>query len=237
MPRAWRAHRTITPESVEQKQLARELDKLFPGLWYHCPNGGDRELKVALAMMHEGVKKGIPDVLIYAPFECREGSFVGCAIELKKERGGTVSPEQRLWLVTLKLQGWYTQVCEGVDVALGLLTQLYTFPYSPPTREITVCYGCLATMSPLEIRMGNKRTCRKRPGRCQSKVHTISSTADMARIIEGNKPKAKPDTKPKRKGRRTGARERVHQTGQDVKNNEQPARRVIALPSRKGKKK
>jgi hypothetical protein len=68
----------IGSEDNFQKSVARYLDSKGV-LWFHCPNGGHRNVAEAAKLKAMGVKAGVPDVLIFEP---RKG-YHGFAIELK----------------------------------------------------------------------------------------------------------------------------------------------------------
>ena len=73
-----------------------------------------------------GYVPGVPDLMIYdKPPKVIEGfQFVGCAIELKRVKGGIVSPEQTEWLEKLTESGWACRVCYGADEAIKFLEYL-----------------------------------------------------------------------------------------------------------------
>lgn len=107
-------------ERQEQRVLAQYLD-LLGVLWCHVPNGGARNPIVGRNLKLEGVKRGVPDVLI---FSAPPGTgYVGLAIELKAE-GGQVSEHQSWWLERMAVHGWATAVCYGADEAIGFLREL-----------------------------------------------------------------------------------------------------------------
>lgn len=60
-----------------------------------------------------GYKKGFPDVFVYEP----RGAFHGLAIELKKEKGGSVSASQREWIAALEARGYHAVVAKGLEAA------------------------------------------------------------------------------------------------------------------------
>lgn len=114
------------PEDVEQRKLAQWLD--WNGVcWTHVPNGGQRHPAVAAKLKACGVKRGVPDVLIFdaAAFGCVE-TPCGIAIELKRADGvqSDVSLEQRQWLDMLSKRGWRVLVCFGADQAIDALKGL-----------------------------------------------------------------------------------------------------------------
>lgn len=133
-------------EIHEQIRLAQYLDRINV-LWNHVPNGGERPKGAEIGMLKaSGVKKGVPDNLIYQapprwPIEVRlksqplcrlEPSLerfprpVGVAIELKR-LGATpslVSPEQTAWGEELMKRGWYWFVARGCDEAIDEMIRM-----------------------------------------------------------------------------------------------------------------
>lgn len=107
------------PESAEQAALALWLDARRL-TWCHVPNGGWRHVATAVQLRAQGVKAGVPDVLIFDPSP-RYPKARGVAIELKRLRGGRLAPEQQEWLGRLSGAGWLVQVCAGAQAAVDWL--------------------------------------------------------------------------------------------------------------------
>lgn len=108
----------IASEHQEQVALfewAALMEPQIPelGLMFAVPNGGKRPAATAARLKDEGVKPGVPDTFLLVP---RRG-FHGLVIEMKRTKGGSVSPEQRRWIDALRAQGYYVQVCKGFEVA------------------------------------------------------------------------------------------------------------------------
>lgn len=122
----------VPTERTEQVKLAKYLDSLGV-LWCHVPNEGHggygkgAQIKGA-RLRAEGLKSGVPDVLIFDSCEVQEDGEAlphsGCAIELKRQKGGRVSESQKRWLVDLKRRGWFTAVCNGFDEARKVVERL-----------------------------------------------------------------------------------------------------------------
>jgi len=64
-------------------------------------------------LAQEGVKKGIADIFLPYPV----GTYHGMFIELKREKGGVVSKEQKEFLQNMELVGYYAVVARGFDDA------------------------------------------------------------------------------------------------------------------------
>jgi len=115
----------VPSEESEQVAVAGYLDLLFGGRgWFHPPNGGLRNQIVAKKLKGQGVKAGIPDIMIYekpwAGQTCR-----GLAIELKRLKGGVVSREQEDKIEDLKRNGWDVYVAEGASEAIAIIEMYF----------------------------------------------------------------------------------------------------------------
>jgi len=107
---------TIPTEHAEQCAVIKWFDLQFPGLKGRLaaiPNGGQRHIAVAAKLKAEGVRKGFPDMMLLKPM----GGYFGLFVELKRVKGGRLSPEQEDWLIWLATQGFKTAVCKGADEA------------------------------------------------------------------------------------------------------------------------
>lgn len=89
-----------------------ELDMLFA-----VPNGGYRNKATAGRMKATGTKPGVPDMCLPVPV----GKYHGLYIELKRQKGGTVSAAQKMWILKLNQQGYLARVCHGADEAINLI--------------------------------------------------------------------------------------------------------------------
>jgi len=111
-------------ESEEQAALfqwARIMENTYPelALLVAIPNGGLRNMPEAVRFKAEGVRKGFPDMIL----PVARGAYHSLAIELKRRKGGTISPEQKAWIEALKSQGWSAVVCRGADEAITVITE------------------------------------------------------------------------------------------------------------------
>lgn len=101
----------LTPtEHLEQITLIAWYRRTYKNeLLIAIPNGGKRHIKTALAMKQEGTSKGFPDLFLPVP----NNQFYGLFIEMKRQKGGTVSKEQKAWLEYLNSVGYQATVCKG----------------------------------------------------------------------------------------------------------------------------
>ena len=123
-------------ETDFQKTLARFLDQ-YGVVWCHVANERQTSIKQSRGgryyspegnkLKSMGVKKGVPDVMIFEHWEDEDTLDVidgyantvpingfGIAIELKVQKRKP-SGEQKLWLAALKERGWLTAVCYSLD--------------------------------------------------------------------------------------------------------------------------
>jgi hypothetical protein len=87
-----------------------ELDLL-----YAIPNGGKRDVAVAVKLKAEGVKAGIPDLHLAA----MRGGYGGLYVEMKKcDHSNDESPAQKAMRVRLEAAGYRCVVAYGADEAV-----------------------------------------------------------------------------------------------------------------------
>lgn len=87
-------------------------------LLYHVPNGGSRNVVEAKRLKAQGVKSGVPDLVL----PVARGKYHGLYIELKTLRG-RVSDTQKQWLDALRNQGYAAIVCRGADEAIAMIAK------------------------------------------------------------------------------------------------------------------
>lgn len=110
----------VPTEHWEQTQLFawaenfRELDQM-----YAVPNGGHRDIRVAVKLKEEGVKAGVPDICLPLP----RGGKHGLYIELKRRKYGRVSADQLKWLEALMREGYACAVCCGWERARDVIEE------------------------------------------------------------------------------------------------------------------
>ena len=112
----------IPTEEQEQLALVQWLE-LHKIRYTHVPNEGKHKVQYRAKQKRLGVKPGVPDILIFDR-PPRYPENVGVAIELKRRKGGRVTPEQTVWLEHLKARGWAVAVCRGAMEAIEFLESL-----------------------------------------------------------------------------------------------------------------
>lgn len=86
----------------EQQQAYPELKHMFA-----IPNGGQRNKITGANLKAEGVKPGVPDIMLPVAKHPYHGLF----IEMKKPKGGVVGDSQAEFIEQLRLNGYYAAVC------------------------------------------------------------------------------------------------------------------------------
>lgn len=78
-------------------------------LLFAIPNGGQRSAITAKNLQAEGVRAGVPDLMLAVP----AFGFNGLFIEMKREQGGVVSQHQKEFIEILNKIGYLAIVCHG----------------------------------------------------------------------------------------------------------------------------
>jgi VRR-NUC domain len=81
-------------------------------LAFAIPNGGNRSAATGEMLKKEGVKAGIPDILVASV----NGKYAGLFIEMKAE-SGRVSLNQQHMIDHLESEGYKVKVCRGWEAA------------------------------------------------------------------------------------------------------------------------
>lgn len=82
---------------------------------FAIPNGGDRHPAVAAKLKAEGVRPGVPDLMLAIPL----GGWHGLYVEMKDRNGGRASPAQLTWKSRLERRGYKVGICHGADEAIA----------------------------------------------------------------------------------------------------------------------
>lgn len=88
-----------------------ELELLFA-----IPNGGHRHPAVANKLKAEGVRSGLPDLMLPVPAD----PYFGLFIEMKTGKNRP-SDTQNRWIKDLRKQGYRVEVCYGWEAARDVL--------------------------------------------------------------------------------------------------------------------
>ena len=118
------AKRKIAPESEANQQeiVIKYLRLAYPHALYCASAGGMRTSYLqAIKMKRTGYVKGFPDLFIYEPNQ----DYHGLAIEMKKEKGGVASPEQKSWQEQLRNRGYASYICKGNEEAIKVIDEYF----------------------------------------------------------------------------------------------------------------
>jgi hypothetical protein len=123
-------------EHEEQKIVVEWLDTYAALRWsglavvdgrlpyFAVPNGGKRHIATAKKLKAEGVRAGVPDLVIAIP----RGQWHGLFVEMKVKKGGVVQPSQRAWINGLIEMGYCAVWCKGADQAIEAITKYLEGP-------------------------------------------------------------------------------------------------------------
>lgn len=121
--------RNETPlEAQEQTYLFQWASDMGDLKWpelhfmYAIPNGGSRHKLEAANLKKQGVKSGVPDVMLPV---ARQG-YHGLYIEMKRRRGGTLSADQKNFIKFLQAQGYRVERCNGFHAAADVIEDYMT---------------------------------------------------------------------------------------------------------------
>lgn len=108
---------TVPSEHYEQVRFVGKFQVNYPGVRiFAIPNGGHRGKVTAVKLKNEGVRRGVPDLYIPA---------WKLWVEMKRIKGGSVSPDQKDWHEYLRSIGDTVMVCRGSDEALAMVEKFY----------------------------------------------------------------------------------------------------------------
>lgn len=112
----------IPTEDQEQMLLVQWFRRTYPSVRiFSIPNGGHRHPAVAAKMKAAGVSKGVPDLFV------PEWKLW---VEMKRIKGGTVSPEQKDWISYLESIGYTCIIGKGCeDAKVKIILALDSKPY------------------------------------------------------------------------------------------------------------
>jgi len=114
-------------EHMEQAALVMWFRRAYPGtLIFAIPNGGMRSKSQAMKLKVEGVVAGIPDLFVPA---------WKLWVEMKKEKGGRLSDEQKIMFLYLESVGYYVIVGLGAEDARRKISQFI----KDHDHERTIC--------------------------------------------------------------------------------------------------
>ncbi|MBT4079760.1 MAG: VRR-NUC domain-containing protein [Gammaproteobacteria bacterium] len=105
----------VPTEHEEQREFVKWFRQTYKGVRiFAVPNGEKRAKTTAMRLKAEGVSSGVPDLYIPA---------WKVWVEMKRTKGGSVSVNQKDWIVYLESIGDTVAVCKGADQAKLFIIQ------------------------------------------------------------------------------------------------------------------
>lgn len=103
----------VPTEHEEQRYFVYLFRRTFPGVRiFAIPNGGHRGIREATRLKNEGVSAGVPDLFIPEWLTW---------VEMKRQKGGRVDPDQKEWHAYLQQIGQRVIVARGWEDAMRQL--------------------------------------------------------------------------------------------------------------------
>lgn len=118
-PRRKKAAPSCPLEHDEQKALIKDVDGAWGKLLgidrqlVAVPNSAPKGRTAAAYFRAEGLRPGYPDLLLDVPV----GRYHGLRLELKRQRGGRIEPDEAKWHEILRARGFAVAVPCGCDAA------------------------------------------------------------------------------------------------------------------------
>lgn len=88
-------------------------------LLFAIPNGGQRHKAVASNLRAEGVKAGVPDIMLAVA----RGGFYGLFVEMKRTSKSVISDAQYSMIQELREAGYRVEVCKGREEAKRIVRE------------------------------------------------------------------------------------------------------------------
>lgn len=126
--------RRMDREGEEQVSVIEQFDLEFPHLakrLFHVANGGKRTRLERHLMVKQGVRRGVPDLVLPVP----KSGFHGLYVEMKaaKPHSAPVTDEQNDWIDFLREQGYCAEVARGGAQAMDIIRR-YLDPRTPASH-------------------------------------------------------------------------------------------------------
>lgn len=84
---------------------------------FHIPNGGSRNKIEAANLKRQGVRAGVPDLMLPVAKQGYHGLFIEMKVGYNKP-----TENQEKWIELLSKNGYLVKTCWGADEAINLIT-------------------------------------------------------------------------------------------------------------------
>lgn len=109
-----------TSEHQEQCAFVQWLEWNYPNEpWFAIPNGGKRDVRVAIKLKKEGVRPGVPDLCFPIP----RGTYNGLFIEMKAQGNKYASDHQKDMMYKLSVNGFKCVIAKGAEQAISAVKE------------------------------------------------------------------------------------------------------------------
>ena len=106
--------KSLIPTEHQEQSLVVKYCTLKKIPIFHIPNGSYKSVTARTKSKQEGLKAGVPDLMIPVPNKNHHGLF----IEMKRVKNSKVSVHQKQWIELLNKQGYKAIVCYGNNEAI-----------------------------------------------------------------------------------------------------------------------
>lgn len=106
--------KSIIPTEHQEQSLVIKYCELRKIPIFHIPNGSYKSKTARMKSKKEGLKAGIPDLMIPVANRNHHGLF----IEMKRVKSSKVSVHQEQWIELLNKQGYKAVICYGNNEAI-----------------------------------------------------------------------------------------------------------------------
>jgi len=86
-------------------------------VFHHSPNGGVSSFRQKAKFKKMGTRNGFPDLQCFVAL----GGYHGLFVEIKREKGGVVSADQKSMMAILDSEGYKTVVTRGLDASVAAI--------------------------------------------------------------------------------------------------------------------
>lgn len=106
--------KSLIPTEHQEQSLVVKYCTLKKIPIFHIPNGSYKSVTARTKSKQEGLKAGVPDLMIPVANKNHHGLF----IEMKRVKNSKVSGHQKQWIELLNKQGYKAIVCYGNNEAI-----------------------------------------------------------------------------------------------------------------------
>lgn len=123
-------------------EWAKRMTGAYPclALFHAVPNGGHRHVAVAVKMRAEGVKRGVPDLVLPVPKMYDDRLVVGLYLELKRGNNKPTDAQLKFHRAA-RDAGWRVEVVRTVEEAVAAILDHCRQPY-PPIVSSSFHWSC-----------------------------------------------------------------------------------------------